>query len=203
MAINFPSNPSVDDTHTENEITFKWNGTVWKAVETTVEEPTEDHITLADLEHGFDGQFLAYGTDGAPERRKLAAGDIPDLSADKITSDTFDADRIPDLPASKITSDTFDADRIPDLPASKITSDTFDTDRIPSLNANKINAGTMDSDRLAASGTDGQALIKTASSQEWQDIITSNTITTITTISQDDYDALATPDSSTLYLITG
>ena len=184
MAINFPSNPSVDDTHTENGITFQWNGTVWKPVE-TVEESTEDHITLADMEHGFDGQFLAYGTNGAPERRELEAGDIPDLSANKITSDTFDAARIPDLSANKITSDTFDADRI------------------PNLNASKINAGTMDSDRLAASGTDGQALIKTASSQEWQDIITSNTITTITTISQDDYDALATPDSSTLYLITG
>ena len=201
MAINFPSNPSLDDTHTENNITFQWNGTAWKPA-ISVEEPEENSITLDDLEHGADGEFLAYGTGGEPERRELNSSDIPDLSANKITSDTFNAARIPNLNASKVNAGTFDDDRIPNLNASKVNAGTFADGRIPNLNASKVNAGTFASERLAASGTDGQALIKTASSQEWQDIITSNTITTITTISQDDYDALATPDANTLYLIT-
>ena len=29
-AFNFPNSPSTNDTHTENGITFQWNGTVWK-----------------------------------------------------------------------------------------------------------------------------------------------------------------------------
>ena len=35
MAINFPSNPSVNDTHTANSITWKWDGTTWKVGITT------------------------------------------------------------------------------------------------------------------------------------------------------------------------
>ncbi len=29
-AFNFPNSPSTNDTHTENSVTWKWNGTVWK-----------------------------------------------------------------------------------------------------------------------------------------------------------------------------
>ena len=31
-AFNFPNSPSVNDTHTENSVTFKWNGTIWNRV---------------------------------------------------------------------------------------------------------------------------------------------------------------------------
>ena len=31
-AFNFPSNPNLNDTHTENGVTFRWNGTVWRRV---------------------------------------------------------------------------------------------------------------------------------------------------------------------------
>lgn len=78
----------------------------------------------------------------------LTASDIPNLSADKITSGTLGTDRIPSLAASKITSGTFDAARIPNLAASKINSGTFDTARIPSLAADKINSGTFDIARI-------------------------------------------------------
>lgn len=57
----------------------------------------------------------------------LEAADIPDLSANKITSDTLVTDRIPDLSANKITSDTLHVDRIPDIGASKIDAGTFGT----------------------------------------------------------------------------
>ena len=29
-AFNFPNSPSTNDLHTENGVTYKWNGTVWK-----------------------------------------------------------------------------------------------------------------------------------------------------------------------------
>ena len=28
-ALNFPNSPSLNDTHTENGVTFKWNGAAW------------------------------------------------------------------------------------------------------------------------------------------------------------------------------
>ncbi len=31
-AFNFPNNPSTNDLHTENNVTWKWNGTVWKRI---------------------------------------------------------------------------------------------------------------------------------------------------------------------------
>ena len=33
-ALNFPNSPSVNDIHTENGVSFKWNGTIWKRVGT-------------------------------------------------------------------------------------------------------------------------------------------------------------------------
>lgn len=45
---------------------------------------------------------------------------IPELSADKITSGSFKIDQIPNLPATKIIG-KLDPEQIPDLPASKIT----------------------------------------------------------------------------------
>ena len=50
MAINFPSNPSVNDTHTANDITWKWDGTTWKVGITTINAATipvsYTHLTL-------------------------------------------------------------------------------------------------------------------------------------------------------------
>ena len=34
-AFNFPNSPNTNDTHTENGISFKWDGTVWKRVSGT------------------------------------------------------------------------------------------------------------------------------------------------------------------------
>ena len=31
-AFNFPDNPSVNQTHTENSVTWKWDGNVWRRV---------------------------------------------------------------------------------------------------------------------------------------------------------------------------
>ena len=34
-AFDFPNSPSLNDTHTENGVSFKWDGTVWKRVSGT------------------------------------------------------------------------------------------------------------------------------------------------------------------------
>jgi len=49
--------------------------------------------------------------DSAPSFRALVAADIPNLSASKITSDTFDAARIPTLSITDKTSGTLTVDR--------------------------------------------------------------------------------------------
>lgn len=54
-------------------------------------------------------------SNGTPSWRALVEGDIPNLSAGKITSGTLGVARIPDLDAGKINAGVFDKARIPDL----------------------------------------------------------------------------------------
>ena len=58
MAINFPDSPSVDDTHTANGVTWKWDGTTWKGVAGTL--PTASSTVLGGIKVGtrltIDGQ---------------------------------------------------------------------------------------------------------------------------------------------------
>ena len=101
---------------------------------------------------------------------------IPNLSANKITSDilaldripTIDSTRVPNLSANKITSDILalaripilDSTRVPSLSANKITSDTLGIDRIPildstkipNLDASKITSGTFNNVNVVVSG---------------------------------------------------
>ena len=46
MAINFPSTPSLNDTHTHSGVTYKWDGSTWKTVGST---STFDGILNSDL----------------------------------------------------------------------------------------------------------------------------------------------------------
>lgn len=65
----------------------------------------------------------------------IAASDIPNLDASKITSGTINASRMPNLDAGKVNSGSFSASRIPNLSASKITSGTLNAARIPNLSS--------------------------------------------------------------------
>ena len=47
MAINFPNSPNVYDTHTANDITWKWDGTTWKVGITTINADTIPGISTA------------------------------------------------------------------------------------------------------------------------------------------------------------
>ncbi len=44
-ALNFPNSPSVNDIHTENGVSFKWNGTIWKKVGSTYTDTTNLNVT--------------------------------------------------------------------------------------------------------------------------------------------------------------
>ena len=65
----------------------------------------------------------------------IAASDIPNLDASKITSGTINASRMPNLDAGKVNSGSFSTSRIPNLDAGKITSGTLNAARIPNLSS--------------------------------------------------------------------
>jgi hypothetical protein len=65
----------------------------------------------------------------------IAASDVPNLDASKITSGTINASRMPNLDAGKVNSGSFSTSRIPNLSASKITSGTLNAARIPNLSS--------------------------------------------------------------------
>ena len=44
-AFNFPNSPSTNDLHTENGVTFKWNGTIWKKVGPAYTDTTNLNVT--------------------------------------------------------------------------------------------------------------------------------------------------------------
>ena len=75
-AFNFPNSPSVNDTHTENSVSFKWDGTVWKRVSGTgAQGPTGAQGNQGT--QGNQGQTgaQAYISDAAPSSG-LTNGDL-------------------------------------------------------------------------------------------------------------------------------
>tara|TARA_B100001093_G_scaffold516207_1_gene594456 strand:- start:9494 stop:10357 length:864 start_codon:yes stop_codon:yes gene_type:complete len=47
MAINFPNSPNVGDSHTANDLTWKWDGTTWKVGITTINAATIPGISTS------------------------------------------------------------------------------------------------------------------------------------------------------------
>ena len=98
-----------------------------------------DNLTSATIADADRMAFSDEGSAGDPMRYTTAAN-IADymqtevnLSANRVTSDTFNTARIPNLSASKITSDVFAVARIPDLPADNLTSTNSPADgQVPS-----------------------------------------------------------------------
>ena len=78
-AFDFPNSPSVNDQHTDNGITFKWDGTVWKRVSATgAQGPTGSTGSQgATGPTGAQGQkgAQAYISDAAPSSG-VTAGDL-------------------------------------------------------------------------------------------------------------------------------
>src|SRR6056300_1517254 len=85
MAINFPDSPSVNDTHTVGDRTWKWDGTVWSIVVGT----TSDHGNLAGLSDDDHIQYLR--TDGTRTAASLTVS-----GAVTVDTDTFVVDNVND-----------------------------------------------------------------------------------------------------------
>ena len=58
-AFNFPNSPSTNDLHTENGVTFKWNGTMWLRVGPAYTDTTNLNVTGIGT---FDGNVSIGGT---------------------------------------------------------------------------------------------------------------------------------------------
>ena len=91
----------------------------------------------------------------------LSANVIPNLSADKITSDTLDVARIPNLNADKITAGTLDDSIIP--------SNIVRSSRrlIPGTGINIGGSGTLEADRTISTVQLTQAQVQNSNSTVW------------------------------------
>ena len=73
-AFNFPNSPSTNDIHTENNVSWKWNGTVWKKV------ASPDTIAKADSKvqvvDAGTGGYITAETDGTQRLRVQNSGAI-------------------------------------------------------------------------------------------------------------------------------
>ena len=54
MAINFPNSPNVNDTHTANDITWKWDGTTWKVGISTINAATIPGISTTGTSYFYN-----------------------------------------------------------------------------------------------------------------------------------------------------
>ena len=77
-AIDFPNSPSVNDTHTVGNRVWKWNGTTWDALRTTI-----PYATGVTGPTGQDGQFTIAATT-AP-----ANPEVGDAWYDSASGDVF------------------------------------------------------------------------------------------------------------------
>ena len=75
MALNFPSSKNNGDTHTENGITFTWNGTVWKRANSGNSAgggiPSGGIIIWSGASNAIPtGWYLCDGNNGTPDLRE-------------------------------------------------------------------------------------------------------------------------------------
>ena len=75
-AIDFPNSPSVNDTHTVGNRVWKWNGTVWEVVRSTV-----PYATGATGPTGNTGSTGLTGVTGAGPTGATGSVDYTDANA--------------------------------------------------------------------------------------------------------------------------
>lgn len=107
--------------------------------------------TQNEVNTGLDAETIV--TPASLRNTIFTALQIPNLSADKITSGTFNIDRIPNIDASKISSGTIDPARLPqnstsNISASQITSGIINVARLPTLDASQTTSGVFNISRI-------------------------------------------------------
>ena len=87
-AFNFPNSPSTNDLHTENGVTYKWNGTVWKRQNASYTDATNLNVT----------GISTFSGDISIADKIIHAGDtntaIRFPAADTITAETGGSERL-------------------------------------------------------------------------------------------------------------
>jgi hypothetical protein len=78
-AIDFPNSPSVNDTHTVGNRVWKWNGTVWEVVRSTVPYATGPTGDVGAT--GAVGQTGVTGATGSSITGNTGAVDYTDANA--------------------------------------------------------------------------------------------------------------------------
>ena len=84
MAINFPNNPSPDDTHSHNGLIWKWDGTTWNKQFTSGIEASSDPVGTIVLWSGAanaipTGYQLCDGSASATAELQAIRANVPDL----------------------------------------------------------------------------------------------------------------------------
>ena len=73
-AFNFPNSPSTNDIHTENGISWKWNGTVWKKIASP--DTLEKANSKVQVVDAGTGGYITAETDGTQRLRVQNSGAI-------------------------------------------------------------------------------------------------------------------------------
>ncbi len=151
-AFNFPNSPSTNDTHTENGVQWKWNGSVWKRVETTGPAGAQGH-------QGVQGAGGATGPSGSMPSgtRMLFNQTNPPTGWTKDTSSTNRALRLVSGTVGTGGANTFTGK----LNSSVTTSGgnplalTLSTNQIPS-HRHWISGAPKDDNNFSTAGTNTQ-----------------------------------------------
>ena len=80
MAINFPNNPSVGDTHSANDITWKWDGSTWKVGISTINAATIPGISTTGTSYFYDLEVVQNVSVGSSVTAAVYYGDGSQLS---------------------------------------------------------------------------------------------------------------------------
>ena len=173
-AFNFPNSPSTNDLHTENGVTYKWNGTVWKRQNASYTDSTNLNVTgIATFAGAVSiGGVLTYedvknvdsvGVITARSGLSVTAGDV--VIPDKIihSGDTNTAIRFPE--ADNFTVECAGAERFRVKPTNDVAVFTGSnsgtlTIRNDTSNEMQIHSGSSDALILGSGGENERLRIR-------------------------------------------
>jgi hypothetical protein len=88
MAINFPNNPTVNDTHTVGDTTWTWDGTTWLSSASSYVLPTATTTTLGGVKVDGTTVTINNGTISSPESYTLPTATTTTLGGVKVDGTT-------------------------------------------------------------------------------------------------------------------
>mgnify|MGYP003300875551 CR=1 FL=1 len=176
-AFNFPNSPSTNDLHTENNVTWKWNGTVWKRVNNSYLTASTLNVSGISTFVG-NAQFSTLSGSGVLVY-STGSGVLDDNVNHSIsgnTLNTVDLEAQGNITvADKIIhrSDTDTAMRFP--AADTITAETAGSERIRIKSNGFVGIGTDNPTRVVHVQDDSNTLLALDSTDSNADLVQSDT----------------------------